>query len=224
MEPGSNMEDDSKSLTILVYSDVVCPWCYIGKQRLEEGLALAGQKAEVIFLPYELNPSMPAEGMDRASYLDGKFGPGKRAAIEQRLDEAAEGSGLSFNWDKVTRAVNTRKAHILIGLATGQGVGYAVKGEIMQAYFTHGRDIGADEVLIELGMKHGLRREDIQAAFVDPAMRREIERLEDQAQQLGVQGVPFFIINNTYALSGAQPPEVWRDTLLKIAEKPVGEG
>jgi predicted DsbA family dithiol-disulfide isomerase len=202
------------SISIAVYSDMVCPWCHLGKKRLEEGLKLAGvTDAEIVFLPYELNPDMPEGGMERAAYLDGKFGAGKRAAIEERLNDAGREDGVAFNWAKVLRTPNTRKAHILVSLATGLGTGPDMKGALMKAYFEDGLDIGEDTVLFGIGEAHGLERGEMMAAFADPALRSEVERLEAHAQRIGVQGVPFFIINNRYAVSGAQPATSWAQAL-----------
>jgi predicted DsbA family dithiol-disulfide isomerase len=205
------------TLSIAVYSDVICPWCHLGKTRLEEGLKLAGvDDAQVTFLPYELNPGMPDGGMERAAYLDGKFGPGKRAAIEERLNDAAREDGVTFNWAGMAKTPNTRKAHVLVALATGVGTGPAVKGALMKAYFEEGRDIGEDAVLYDIGERHGLERMEMQAALRDPALNAEVERLEAQAQRIGVQGVPFFIINGRYAVSGAQPASVWAEALPQM--------
>jgi predicted DsbA family dithiol-disulfide isomerase len=205
------------TLAIAVYSDVICPWCHLGKKRLEEGLKLAGvDDAEITFLPYELNPGMPDGGMERAAYLDGKFGPGKRAAIEERLNDAAREDGVTFNWLGMAKTPNTRKAHVLVALATGVGTGPAVKGALMKAYFEEGRDIGEDAVLYDIGERYGLERMEMQAALRDPALNAEVERLEAQAQRIGVQGVPFFIINGRYAVSGAQPASVWAEALPQM--------
>ena len=150
-----------RSVTIAIYSDVICPWCYLGKKRLEEGLRLAGvAEAQIAWLPFELNPSMPAAGMDRNSYLDAKFGPGKRQEIEGRLSAAAREDGLAFNWPGVRRTPNTRKAHILIALAAGQGKGHMAAGALMKAYFEQGRDIGQIEVLTDIAVGLGLVRRD----------------------------------------------------------------
>ncbi len=186
------------------------------------GLRLAGlEDAAVTYLPYELNPDMPEGGMDRTDYLDRKFGPGKRAAIEERLNEAGREDGVAFNWPAVARAPNTRKAHVLIALATGLGVGPAVKGALMKAYFEEGRDVGAEETLLAIGAAHGLERGEMQAAFADPALRAEIERLEAHARRIGVQGVPFFIIDNRYAVSGAQPAAMWAEALPQMLAAPA---
>ena len=210
------------TVSFSIYSDLICPWCYLGKRRLEEGLKLAGiADARIAWLPYELNPSMPEEGMDRAAYLDGKFGPGKRVEIEQRLSEAAREDGLAFNWHAVRRTPNTRKAHVLIALAAGHGAADVAKGALMAAYFEQGRDIGAFEVLADIGAGVGLSAAELKAAFSDPALNGEISHLEAQAAAMGVQGVPFFIVNNRYGVSGAQPAAMWAEVLPRMMAEPA---
>ncbi len=147
-------------LTIAVYSDVVCPWCHLGKKRLEEGLRRAGlqDEAQIVFLPYELNPDMPEEGIDRDAYLTAKFGREKLGEMFGRLDAAGEADGVRFDWAAMKRMPNTRKAHVLIALANGLDVGPKVKGELMAAFFEQGRDIGDEEVLIGIGAAAGLSR------------------------------------------------------------------
>ncbi len=216
------MQTQTRAVNIAIYSDIICPWCYLGKRRLEEGLKLAGiSEAQIAWLPFELNPSMPSEGMDRTAYLDAKFGEGKRAEIEERLSAAAREDGLAFNWHSVKRTPNTRKAHILIALAAGEGAGHAAKGALMKAYFEQGRDIGQIEVLIDIGVGLGLSAPEMHAAFRDSALNGEIERLEGQAQQIGVQGVPFFIVNHRYGVSGAQPAAMWAEALPQMISEPA---
>lgn len=213
---------DQTAINIAIYSDIICPWCYLGKRRLEEGLRQAGiDETEIAWLPYELNPAMPPEGMDRTAYLDAKFGPGKRAEIEERLSAAAREDGIAFNWHQVKRTPNTRKAHILTALAAGQGTGHLATGALMKAYFEQGRDIGENEVLIDIGIGLGLSPAEMQAAFRDPALNGEIERLEAQAAGMGVEGVPFFIVNNRYGVSGAQPAAMWAEALPKMLAEPA---
>lgn len=214
------------SLMIAVYSDVVCPWCHLGKKRLEAGLKLAGiDDATIMFLPYELNPDMPAEGMDRVAYLDGKFGPGQRIAIEAKLSEAAQEDGVSFDWAAIKRTPNTRKAHVLIALANGANIGVQIKGDLMTAFFEGGKDIGDEEVLIAIGEPYGLTRAQMEAAFRDSQLNAEIADLEQQAHRIGVQGVPFFIVNNRFGISGAQPAAMWAEALPQIlAETAATEG
>ncbi len=207
------------NISLAIYSDVVCPWCYVGLHRLERGLEAAGATARIAFLPYELNPGMPAEGVERTAYLDAKFGPGKRAEIEQRLTQAAAETGLTFDWPAVKRTPNSRKAHVLIAVAAGMGQGHAVKAAIMKAYFSEGRDIGDAAVLCEIGERFGLDKSEILTAFVDPTLAAEIDQLEQQARAIGVEGVPFFIINETHAVSGAQTPDIWVGILEELGAR-----
>jgi predicted DsbA family dithiol-disulfide isomerase len=210
------------AISIAIYSDIICPWCYLGKRRLEDGLRQAGiDETDIAWLPYELNPTMPSEGMDRAAYIEAKFGTGKRAEIEARLSAAAREDGIAFNWHQVKRTPNTRKAHILTALAAGQGKGHLATGALMKAYFEQGRDIGENEVLIDIGIGLGLGAAEMQAAFLDASLNGEIERLESQAAGIGVEGVPFFIVNNRYGVSGAQPAAMWAEALPKMLAEPA---
>ncbi|MGL4438418.1 MAG: DsbA family oxidoreductase [Bosea sp. (in: a-proteobacteria)] len=213
---------EQPAFNIAIYSDIICPWCYLGKRRLEDGLRQAGiDETDIAWLPYELNPAMPTEGMDRTAYLEAKFGAGKRIEIEERLSAAAREDGIAFNWHQVKRTPNTRKAHILTALAAGQGMGHLATGALMKAYFEQGRDIGENEVLIDIGIGLGLSAAEMQAAFRDASLNEEIERLEAQAAGMGVQGVPFFIVNNRYGVSGAQPAAMWAEALPKMLTEPV---
>ncbi len=211
------------TLRIAIYSDVVCPWCFIGKERMEAGLRLAGiDDVEIAWLPYELDPTIPASGVDRTEYLDKKFGAGQRPAMEARLNEAAAIDGLAFNWGAVKLRPNTRKAHLLIALAAPAGLSHEVKGAIMDAYFVMGRDIGDSEVLVSIGEAAGMAASDIRAAFADPARIAYVEKLEAKAQEIGVQGVPHFIVNNRYAISGAQTADAWAQAIRQISEAETG--
>jgi predicted DsbA family dithiol-disulfide isomerase len=211
------------TLRIAVYSDVICPWCYIGKERLEAGLRMAEiYDVEMAWLPYELNPAMPAEGMDRTAYYEGKFGKGQRPVLEAKLSEAAAADGLTFNWPAMTRTPSTRKAHLLIALAGPAGLAHDIKGAVMEAFFKGGKDIGEPEILVEIGRAAGLDPESIRAAFTDKDMISRVEKLEAKAHEIGVQGVPYFIVNNRYAISGAQTAEAWAQALRQIAQAETG--
>jgi predicted DsbA family dithiol-disulfide isomerase len=211
------------TLRIAIYSDVICPWCFIGKERLEAGLRLAGiDDLEIAWLPYELNPDMPEAGMERTAYLEKKFGPDQRPAIEARLNEAAAADGLTFNWDGVKRTPNTRKAHLLIALASATGLTHDVKSAIMDAYFVKGQDIGDVETLVNIGTAAGLEDAAIRATFTDPARLAYVEKLEAKAHEIGVQGVPYFIVNNRYAISGAQTAEAWAQAIRQISAAETG--
>jgi predicted DsbA family dithiol-disulfide isomerase len=203
---------------IAVVSDVICPWCFIGKRRFDEALREAGVEGEieVTWLPFELNPEMPEGGMDRDAYLDAKFGPGKRAEIEARLSQAAAENGVAFNWAGVTRTPNTRRAHMLIAIATSEGKGSAAAEALFRGYFLEGRDIGDIGALMDIGESIGLPRDLVQAAVTDERLDRLIAESAAQAAANGVTGVPFFVIDDTWAVSGAQPTGVWREALSRL--------
>jgi 2-hydroxychromene-2-carboxylate isomerase len=136
----------TKPLTIAVISDVVCPWCYVGKRRLEAALKELGQEAEIHWLPYELNPDMPKDGMERAAYRAKKFGEAKSAQFDAQLTALGREEGIPFAFDRQARTPNTRAAHQLIAFAGSQGKADAVVEALFKAYFEEGRDVGSDEV------------------------------------------------------------------------------
>jgi predicted DsbA family dithiol-disulfide isomerase len=197
--------------SIAVISDVVCPWCYLGKRRLEQALTELDlkDKVKVEWFPYELNPDMPEEGMDRALYRERKFGAERSAQFDAQLTHLGHEEGVPFAFDRIPKTPNTRRAHMLIAYAGGMGRGDAVVDGLFKAYFEEGRDIGTDRVLGDVAAKAGLDRDTALAASRDPGLRRFVAELEGQAQQIGVQGVPFFIVDQAWAVSGAQPSAAW---------------
>jgi predicted DsbA family dithiol-disulfide isomerase len=205
-------------LPIAIVSDIVCPWCFIGKARLETALAQHGltDRVAITWLPYELNPDMPAQGMDRTAYLDAKFGPGKRKEIEIRLSEAALESGVTFNWAKVTKSVNTRMAHMLVAAASTVQRGSDMKAALFKAYFQEGRDIGDLETLVALAVEQGFDEQAAREELTNDELRETVIGLEDHARKVGVTGVPFFIIDGKLAVSGAQTPEVWAQVFAQV--------
>ncbi|MCO5091641.1 DsbA family oxidoreductase [Bosea sp. (in: a-proteobacteria)] len=205
-------------LPLAIVSDIACPWCFIGKARLETALARYGleERFAITWLPYELNPEMPAEGMDRAQYLEAKFGPGKRREIEVRLSEAALESGVTFNWAKVTRSVNTRMAHMLVAAAATVQRGGEMTGALFKAYWQDGRDIGDLETLIQIAVEQGFDGEAARDELANDELRETVIGLEDHARKVGVTGVPFFIIDGKLAVSGAQPPDVWAQVFQQV--------
>jgi predicted DsbA family dithiol-disulfide isomerase len=205
-------------LPIAIVSDIVCPWCFIGKARLETALAQHGliDRVAITWLPYELNPDMPPEGMDRTAYLDAKFGPGKRKEIEIRLSEAALESGVTFNWAKVTKSVNTRMAHMLVAAASTVQRGSDMKAALFKAYFQEGRDIGDLETLVTIAVEQGFDEQAAREELANNELRETVIGLEDHARKVGVTGVPFFIIDGKLAVSGAQTPEVWAQVFAQV--------
>jgi predicted DsbA family dithiol-disulfide isomerase len=203
------MGEADEILTIDVVSDVVCPWCYLGEKRLEAALAKAPQKVALHWRPYQLDPTIPAGGYDRAEYMAKKFGAGGRLqAVHDNLVRLGAEVGLPFAFDKIKRAPNTLDAHRLIRWANSAGVQGKVVDRLFKAYFVEGRDIGDRGVLIDVAGKCGLDAklvEELLAGDEDvDLVREEIA----QAQLIGVSGVPFFIFGGRLGVPGAQDPSV----------------
>lgn len=198
-------------LPIAIVSDIACPWCFIGKARLETALARHGltERVAITWLPYELNPDMPPEGMDRTAYLDAKFGPGKRKEIELRLSEAALESGVTFNWAGVKKSVNTRMAHMLVAAASTVQRGSEMKAALFKAYWQDGRDLGDIETLVQIAVEQGFDEQAARDELSNDELRETVIGLEEHARKVGVTGVPFFIVDGKLAVSGAQTPDVW---------------
>ncbi len=207
-----------EKLPIAIVSDLACPWCFIGKARLERALETHGltERVAITWLPYELNPDMPAEGMDRTQYLDTKFGAGKRKEIEVRLSEAALESGVTFNWAGVTRSVNTRMAHMLVAAASTVQRGGDMKAALFKAYWQDGRDIGEVETLVEIAVEQGFDEQAARDELSNGELRETVIGLEDHARQVGVTGVPFFIVDGKLAVSGAQTGDVWAQVFEQV--------
>lgn len=207
-------------LPIAIVSDIACPWCFIGKARLETALARHGltERVAITWLPYELNPDMPAEGMDRTQYLEAKFGAGKRREIEVRLSEAALESGVTFNWPGVTRSVNTRMAHMLVAAAATVQRGGDMTAALFKAYWQDGRDIGDLETLVAIAVEQGFDEQAARDELANGELRETIIGLEAHAAQVGVTGVPFFIVDGKLAVSGAQTPDVWAQVFAQVTQ------
>lgn len=205
-------------LPLAIVSDIACPWCFIGKTRLETALERYGmaERVAITWLPYELNPEMPEEGMDRTQYLDGKFGPGRRKEIELKLSEAALESGVTFNWAKVTKSVNTRLAHMLVAAASTVQRGSDMTAALFKAYWQDGRDVGDLETLVGIAVEQGFDEQAARDELANDELRETVIGLENHAREVGVTGVPFFIIDGKLAVSGAQPPDVWGQVFRQV--------
>ena len=192
-----------------IISDVVCPWCFIGKRRLEKALALRPEiAAEITWRPFQLNPDMPAGGMARADYIASKFGDSAHSRrIHQTIAEAGASVGIDFAFDRIKRSPNTRNAHRLIRLATKRGVGGAVVDRLFQSYFLEGRDVGDSATLAALAAEAGIDRTEALAFLESNEEREEIIAEDRNTRRLGINAVPCFIFAGQYAVSGAQEPE-----------------
>lgn len=194
------------SITIDVYSDVICPWCYVGKRRLERALASERGDIRVIWRPFQLNPTMPKEGMERKTYLEAKFGSvDAYRNLEEQVLAAGSPEQMSFAFEKITRTPNTFLAHRLIWYADRQGRQSELVDELFKGYFEAGADIGSAAVLTQLAERVGLRAE---AFLRSEEGTAEVTSEEAVGRRLGIRSVPCFVLNQAYAISGAQPPEV----------------
>lgn len=207
-----------------VVSDVVCPWCYIGKRNLEAALGqLDNLDVSVSWRPYQLDPTIPPEGHDRRKYMEAKFGGGDKLKIaHQRVAEAGRGAGIDFAFDAIEVSPNTLDAHRTIRWAGGAGpqAQEALVNRLFELYFEQGANIGDHDVLARAAGEVGLDENLVRQLLAGDADRQNVEREIAHAQQMGVTGVPCFIIDNKYAVTGAQPPEVIADALRQIvAEK-----
>jgi predicted DsbA family dithiol-disulfide isomerase len=207
----------TKKLTIDVWSDIVCPWCAIGKRRLEQALAQFGHAddVEVVWRAFELDPDAPAvrEG-DNITRLAEKYGRTRAEALAmtRRVEETAAQDGLDFHLTKA-RSGNTFDAHRVLHLAAEHGLQGKVKERLMRGYMTEGEAIGEHEVLVKLASEAGLDAEAVRAVLASDRYAREVREEEDAARSLGVNGVPFFVLGGKYAVSGAQPAHVMRRAL-----------
>ena len=198
-----------------IISDPICPWCYIGKANLDRALEAHGDHPfEIEWHPFQLNPGMPAGGMDRRAYLEKKFG-GQKGAIEvySRIDAAASVAGLDINWEGITRTPNTLDAHRLIHWAGIEGRQTPVVAALFRAYFKDGRDIGDVEVLCDVAAQCGMDAAMTRQLLSGNGDMQDIRARDSHSREMGVTGVPTFIVENHAVVSGAQPPEFWADLI-----------
>jgi predicted DsbA family dithiol-disulfide isomerase len=203
-------EQQADALTIDVVSDVVCPWCYLGKKRLERALANEpGEPIKVHWRPYQLDPSIPKGGLDRRSYMAKKFGnDGRIEAAHERLNALGAEEGIAFAFDKIARAPNTLDAHRLIRWASVAGAQDKIVDRLFRLYFEEGRDIGDRDLLIETAGECGMDKDVVAKLLAEGADEQEVRAEIAEAQNLGVTGVPFFIFAQKYGVPGAQSADV----------------
>jgi predicted DsbA family dithiol-disulfide isomerase len=202
-------------MLIEIASDVVCPWCYIGKRRLEKALEQLGGEvqARIEWLPFQLNPAMPEGGMARADYRRAKFGSLERGrALDARVAQEGAGEGIAFAFERMQRTPNTSAAHRLIDLAQAQGKAGPVVDALFRAYFEEGLDIGDEKVL------SGIAREQEIQAWPSGADSARVHENEERVRELGISGVPTFIFDRKSGISGAYPPEIIARTIRGLLE------
>jgi predicted DsbA family dithiol-disulfide isomerase len=208
-------------LMIDVFSDVVCPWCFIGKRRLEKAIALRPEvPVEVRYRPYFLNPWVPREGMSRVDYLTTKFGsPERYEKIALRVAQAAANEGLTYNIGALARQPNTLDCHRLILWAGGIGKAAQVKQRLMEIYFSEGGDLSDRGVLVQAASDCGLDPVEVRNLLAGDADVAAVERAAASAQEAGIDGVPFYAFGNVIAVSGAQAPEYLAGTIERAANE-----
>lgn len=199
-----------------IFSDPICPWCYIGKVRLEQALAdNPNHGFDLHWQPFQLNPQMPRGGMDRRDYLERKFG-GKTEAVRvyAQIDSAAQDSGLALDFAGIKRTPNTLDAHRLIYWSGIEGCQNAVVDRLFKAYFQQGRDISQGSVLAGIGAAAGMDKGAVETLLTSEADKDTVMNADAYAREIGVQGVPFFILAGQHAISGAQETAVWNEVIV----------
>ncbi len=197
-------------LTVDVISDVICPWCFIGKRRLEKAVAAHGGPVKVRWLPFQLNPTMPKDGISRREYRIKKFGSWERSQeLDARVIAVGKEEGIDFAFDRIERTPNTLDAHRLIWLADKEGVQDAIVEALFLAYFTDGRDISNRQTLLDVVAEAGLDRGKAEGVLTCGGGQEAIRDADEQARRFRVDSVPFFVINGRVTLSGAQPPDAF---------------
>ncbi|MEJ0057542.1 MAG: DsbA family oxidoreductase [Bacteroidota bacterium] len=208
-------------ILVEVVSDVVCPWCYIGKRRLEKAIGELKDNYDikVSFSPFELNADMPIEGRDQKEYFAQKFGDESRfEQLTAHVTQVAKAEGLSFDFKKQKVSPNTRDAHRIIWYAQKEGKQPAANEAFMKAYFEEGIDLSKRENLVAVAEKAGLKKESVTSMLESGEGLAEVTVAEQVNHQRGISGVPFFVINNKYGVSGAQPAETFIKVLTEIGQ------
>ena len=211
-------------ITLDIFSDPVCPWCYIGKANLDRALESIGDHPfRVEWHPFQLNPDLPRTGADRRAYLEAKFGGKANAArAYAQVMQAGEQAGVEINIERIGRQPNTLDAHRLIHWAGLEGRQNAVVTGLFRAYFRDGQDIGDSAVLADIGAAAGMDRGMVARLLATDADRDDLAARDADARAKGVRAVPTFLIARQYVVSGAQPPELWQQVAADIAAQQAG--
>lgn len=210
-------------ITIDVISDMVCPWCYLGKARLELAIAEVQDRVsvDVTYRPYQLNPDMPQEGVDHKTWLIEKLGQERMEQSHAMLADLGAAVGIKYDFDAIKISPNTLDAHRLALWAHSESPAHQerVMSLLFRAYFEQGRNIGDHETLAQIGEEAGLNKDLISRLLASDADKDTIKSEIDAAAQMGVSGVPFFIIDQKYAISGAQEKDLFVEALLDVAKE-----
>jgi predicted DsbA family dithiol-disulfide isomerase len=211
-------------MKVEIYSDIVCPWCYIGERRLERALAALPphERVEVVFRPYQLDPSAPETAVPLTQYLEGRFG-GRKDGMLDAVSDAAHGEGITIDWDRALSA-NTRTAHRLLQWALQEGgpeVQRKLAAELFALHFTRGGNVGDVEQLAAAAASAGLDAERARVYLASGEGLRELESEFEKARELGITSVPTFVIDGRYAIQGAQPTSTFVRVLEQVLSTPT---
>ena len=208
----------TQTIKLDIMSDPICPWCYIGKAHLDRALESEPDHPFAIeWHPFQLNPNMPADGMDRRAYLEGKFG-GKDGAVRAYAPvvEHAEKAGLKINFEAMQRTPNTLNAHRLIHWAGIEGRQTAAVSALFKAYFVEARDIGDAEVLADIADGIEMDASVVTRLLATDEDMEDIRKRDAHSREMGINSVPTFIVGGRHAVPGAQPPELWKKVLAEL--------
>ena len=212
----------AERFTIDVVSDVICPWCFLGKRRLDVALAAMDKDVFIRWRPYMLDPTIPPQGLDRQEYLLNKFGPERLQTIHDPLIEAGKEIGVPYNFDLISRTPNTLDAHRLIRWAHTVERQTEMVERLFMAYWSEGKDVGDRDVLAQCAGEAGINAQQIRELLDTEQDVAETRAEIEHATNIGVTGVPTFILAQSYALVGAQSPEVLADAIDRVAKEMGG--
>jgi len=208
-----------------IISDPICPWCYIGKTKLDRAMEnRPDHPFEIEWHPFQLNPDMPREGMDRRAYLEHKFG-GKKGAIEVygQIAKAAEEAGITIDFEAIQRTPDTTDAHRLIHWAGLEGRQTPVVSRLFKAYFEAGQDISDPDVLVSVATAAGMDGDMVRRLLAQDDERSQIKAEAAYARKKGISGVPCFVVNNQFVVQGAQPSDLWERVIDDVAAKEAAQ-
>lgn len=212
--------NNKPTISVDVISDVVCPWCYIGKRRLESALESLKEEhhIEVTYHPFQLDPSVPIEGYDFQEYMENRFGAGF-AQKSKQVEQVAESVGLDFNFEELPKSINTFNLHRFIQISGEEGIQAEVKEALMDAYFVKRIDLTNPENIVNLFGQFGWSSEKTLEILHSDRGADAVKEEINYYKQMGVNSVPFYVINNKYGIAGAQPAEAFIQTITKVARE-----
>lgn len=205
-------------ITLDIISDPICPWCYIGKANFDHAVEAKGvQPFDIFWRPFQLNPDMPEGGMNRKDYLERKFGVEKAQSFYAQIEENAKSAGLDVRFDLIETTPNTFDAHRLIRWSHPTGQQTPLVTQLFVRYFERGEDIGDRDLLLDAAESIGMERDVVKRLFESDAEREQLMKEEATAREIGVNGVPTFIVAGKHVVTGAQPPELWGNVLEELS-------